>query len=103
MKLLVITSIKEDHKSVEQILHRCEIGVFSLSATTGFKEHQTSNRPDNWFGYGGEQFDSLVAFTFTEDLKAAKALDEIRKHNATTGTGFPIRGFILPVEQTSNI
>lgn len=102
MKLLVITSIKEYQKTVAQILQKSNIAVFSLTETAGFKEHHTTNRPDNWFGGGSEQFDSIVVFSFTDDTNAETAIQHIRQHNAAGDGSFPIRGFVMPVEMSSN-
>jgi hypothetical protein len=101
MKLLVVTSLKEYQRKVAHILDQADIAVFSVSETTGFKDHQTSNLLDNWFSSGGEQFDSIFIFSFTEEAKAAMALDLIKKYNEENETGFPVRAFIIPVENSS--
>jgi hypothetical protein len=103
MKLLVITSIKEDEKTVGRILHDSGIAVFSMSETAGFKDHHTTNRLDNWFGNGSERFDSLVIFSFTDDDKALAAIAQIQAHNTGSNSGFPIRGFVMPVETSTHV
>lgn len=99
MKLILITSIKEDQKTVAQLVEQSGIDVFSTSEIIGFKEHDKANLLDNWFSSGTEHFDSILLFSFTTAEKADKALDLIKHHNASNKTGFPIRGFILPVEK----
>ncbi|MDZ4845673.1 MAG: hypothetical protein SH857_09005 [Chitinophagales bacterium] len=101
MKLLLITSLKEYQKVVAGIIHQADIEVFSVSETSGFKDHQTPNLLDNWFSSGREQFDSIFLFSFTEEVKAKQALELIKKHNAENETGFPLRAFIIPVDQSS--
>lgn len=101
MKLLLITSLKEYQKAVAGIINQAGIEVFSVSETSGFKDHQTSSLMDNWFASGSVQFDSIFLFSFTEEAKAKQALDMIKKYNEENKTGFPLRAFILPVEQSS--
>lgn len=101
MKLLVVTSLKDDQKKVSRILEEAGITVFSVSETIGFKDHKSSNLLDNWFSSGSEQFDSIFLFSFTDALKADAALDRIRKHNTENETPFPVRAFIIPVEKSS--
>jgi hypothetical protein len=102
MKLLVITSLKEYQKTVAQIVDQAEISVYSVSETIGFKDDQTPNLLDIWFSRrGGEQFDSIFLFSFTEEAKADLALNLIQKYNNENQTGFPVRAFIIPVEKSS--
>jgi hypothetical protein len=101
MKLLVITSIKEDLKTVSLIMEKAGIPVFSVSEIIGHKTEHHDYLPDNWFGNNDEGTESLFFFSFTESEKAGKALQMIRGHNAANESGFPIRGFISPVEDAS--
>lgn len=101
MKLLVITSIKEDLNTVSSIMQKAGIAVFSVSEIIGHKTEHHDYLPDNWFGKSDEGTDSLFFFSFTESVKAANALQMIREHNANNTSGFPIRGFISPVEDAS--
>ena len=50
MKLLIITSIKEDVHGVNQIMEKAGIPVFSVTATAGHKTQHHSYALDNWFG-----------------------------------------------------
>ena len=101
MKLLIVTCLKEDQKNVAAIFEVAAIKVFSVSNTIGHKEDHQQNLLDNWFASGAEEFDSLVLFSFTGDQHATTALNLIKKFNEKTGSEFPIRGFILPVESCS--
>lgn len=101
MKLLVITSIKEDLNTVSLIMQKAGIAVFSVSEIIGHKTEHHDYLPDNWFGKNDEGTDSLFFFSFTESDKAANALQMIKDHNAVNQSGFPIRGFISPVEDAS--
>jgi len=101
MKLLVLTSLKEYQKKAAQILDEADIGVFSVTETMGIKDYKDSNLLDNWFSSGGEQFDSIFLFSFTDLAKAERALDLVKNYNAEHDTGFPIRAFIIPVDKSS--
>ena len=101
MKLLFVTSLKEYQKTVARIVEQAGIAVFSVSETIGFKDHHTANLLDNWFSSGGDQYDSIFLFSFTEEAKAEHALKLIQDHNAENETGFPIRAFIIPVDKSS--
>ena len=100
MKLLIITSLKECQNNVAEIFRQTGIEIFSVSEIAGFKESSSTNLSYNWFGSSGDSYDSLMLFSFTEKEKAEKALELITAHNQTENSKFPVRGFILPVEQS---
>lgn len=101
MKLLLVTSLQENRSEIISIMERAEIDVFSLSETTGFKNHHAPPLLDNWFSHGREHADSIFVFSFTEEANALTALDLIRLFNKESKTDFPIRAFILPVEKST--
>jgi hypothetical protein len=101
MKLLVVTSLKEYQKTVADIFAKAGIAVFSITETTGFKDHQRPNLLDDWFSSGGDHFNSLLLFSFTSAANAERALDLVKKYNSESKPAFPIRAFILPVDKSS--
>ena len=101
MKLLIVTSLKEYQQTVADIFEEAQIKVFSVTNTIGHKDDHTMNLLDNWFASGDEHFDSIFLFSFTDDNNAATALKLIKKYNESMEYEFPIRAFILPVEQSS--
>lgn len=101
MKLLFVTCVKESKKEVKKIFHEASIQVFSISETTGVKDERDTNLLDDWFGSREGEFDSLFLFSFTTAENAELAMQLIRKHNESNGSGFPIRGFVMPVERSS--
>jgi len=101
MKLLIVTSLKEYQQAVAKIFEEAQIKVFSVSKTIGHKDGHPRNLMDNWFASGEEEFDSIVLFSFTADKNALTALERISNHNQNTLSEFPIRAFIVPVEQSS--
>ena len=101
MKLLIVTSLKEYQQTVADIFEEAQIKVFSVTNTIGHKDDHKMNLMDNWFASGDEHFDSIFLFSFTDDTNAAAALGLIKKYNESMESEFPIRAFILPVEQSS--
>jgi hypothetical protein len=101
MKLLLVTSLNEYQKTVADIFNKSGIAVFSVTKTIGFKDQRTHNLLDDWFTSGTDQFDSIFVFSFTEEAKSEKALNLIKEYNLKNDTGFPIRAFIIPVDQAS--
>lgn len=99
MKLLIITSIKECQDKVAAIFKETGIEVFSVSEIAGFKEGSSAIPTPSWFGSGGDSFNSIILFSFTEKEKAENVLELITEYNKTEEAEFPIRGFILAVEQ----
>lgn len=101
MKLIVVTSLKEYQKIVAKIFEQAKIPVFSVTDTIGFKENNSPNLVDEWFGAGTDHFNSIFLFSFTDDTNADNALELIKEYNATEESKFPIRAFIMPVEKSS--
>lgn len=101
MKLFIVTCLKEFQEDVTKIFKAAAIHVFSATDVTGFKDNQTLNLMEDWFASGDEKFDSLFIFSFTPEENALTGLDMIKKYNEETGTRFPVRAFIVPVEKSS--
>lgn len=100
MKMLIITSIKEDMQSVTDIFEKAEIAVFSVSDTIGHKAAHHDYLLTNWFGRDDEATDALLFFSFTEEEKAYTGMNLVKQFNELKQTQFPVRAFILPVEAT---
>ncbi len=101
MKLLIVTSIKEYQGKVAAMLHEAQIKVFSVSDTTGFKDDDGEMLMDNWFSAGEESFESIFIFSFTTEDKANQAVSMIKMYNEKHASQFPVRAFVVPVEQSS--
>lgn len=101
MKMLVVTSIKEDMQAVINILEKAMIPVFSVSETIGHKAAHHDYLLENWFGKNNEQTDALFYFSFIDDEKAYSAMQQVLQYNEGKKDLFPIRAFILPVETAS--
>lgn len=101
MKMFIVTSIKEDLQNVSQIFEEAQIPVFSVSDTIGHKSEHNNYLLNNWFARSDAATSALFFFSFTDDEKAAKALELVKNHNTLKPNSFPIRAFIVPVENCS--
>lgn len=101
MKLLFVTCLSDFRADVMKIFHEARVKVFSVTETTGVKDEHDPDLLDDWFGNKDGEYDSLIMFSFTTSETAAAAMDRIRQYNEEKGNQFPIRAFILPVEQAS--
>jgi hypothetical protein len=101
MKLLIITCIREHEKHAMNILHQSGVKVFSITETTGIKDGQSSELMDNWFSRGEGRVESLFIYSFTAEENATKAMNAIKEFNLLNNEGFPLRSFVMPVEQAS--
>ncbi len=100
MKLLVITAIEEYQQDVIQILKQAEINIFSVTETKGIKNEEESIDVHAWFGNKSGATNSILAFSFSEEAKATRALELIDVVNEKK-IKFPIRGFVLAVENST--
>lgn len=101
MKFFIVTCLKENQDDVTKIFKQAKINVFSATDVIGFKDNQTPNFLEDWFAHGDEKFDSLFLFSFTADENATLGMELIKNYNRQTETNFPIRAFIVPVENAS--
>jgi hypothetical protein len=102
MKLLFITCVQEHEPQVRDILRSAGIDAFSRADITGFKNGTAGvDLRDSWFAAGEETFDSLLFFSFCVSEKARMAIEQVNILNASADSRFPVRAFLLPVEETS--
>lgn len=101
--MLVITSIKEDLQRVSKIFEMAKIPVFSVSDTIGHKSEHDDYLLNNWF-FGGtsQSTEALFFFSFTDDEKASATLELVKEANIESGSKFPVRAFVVPVEASSH-
>ena len=98
MKVLVVTCIEEMKIEIIKIFKSCGVKVFSASATTGFRDDESANIMDDWFGSKEGEFGSVMLFSFTDEQSASNAIREIDEFNSKDNSGYPAHAFILPVE-----
>lgn len=100
MKLLVVLSIQEYRAEVSKLLEEAGITIFSVSDTTGYKKRGYNV---GWFGSANGKTNSIVMFSFTDADSAHKAIENINQCNLDKGMSFPVRGFVLNVEEFSKM
>jgi hypothetical protein len=98
MKLIIATCTKELQEEVQKIFTETKIDTYSSIDITGFKRSDAINLLQEWFAAGDEKSDSNLLFSFTDEEKAEQVLVSVKKYNDKNKTGFPIKGFIIPVD-----
>ena len=101
MKMLVITSVREDMQLVTDILQKSKIEVFSVSETIGHKASHQDYPISNWFGRNDLATDALFFFSFTEDNKGEEAIRRSMEANEAKKREFPVHAFLLPVDSST--
>ena len=102
MKLFIVTCLKEFQDDVTKIFKQADIHVFSATPIIGFRDNQRMDVMDSWFAAGDEKMDSLMLFSFTAEENANHGMELIKKFNKGNETQFPLRAFIVPVENASS-
>lgn len=100
MKFFIVTSLKEYQDHVFRIFKEANISVYSTTEITGIKEDGSADLLQDWFASGDEKFDSIIIFSFTNEDNARRAKKLIIDYNEKNKTGFPVRAFIIPVEES---
>lgn len=100
IKLFIVTCLKESQDDVTKIFKQADIHVFSAAPIIGFRDNQQPDLKDSWFATGEEKMDSMMLFSFTAGENADLGMELIKNFNKSTGTNFPIRSFIVPVEKS---
>ena len=101
MKLFIVTCLKEYQDDITKIFKSANIHVFSATAVTGFKDNQSPDLVEEWFASGEGKSDSIMLFSFTAAEYAEDGIEMIKKYNEQSGTNFPVRAFIVPVEKST--
>lgn len=101
MKLLFCTCLEELKTDVMKIFHEAGIKIFSITKTTGVKDERDLNMLDDWFGSKDGEYDSIILFSFTGNDTAAKAMELVKAYNQAAANKFPVRAFIMPVEDSN--
>ena len=102
MKLLVLATIKEQTPELSKLLKKEGVPVFSILDAVGIKNIVDDNLTDDWFGRGVGTFESSFIVSFMQDHLVDKTLAAINLLNQSTITDFPVRTFVMAVEQPLN-
>ncbi len=100
MKFFIATCLREYKDDIAKLFKEAGIGTYSTNDITGVKQNGEPNLVQEWFAAGDEQFDSVILFSFTADKNAKNAKRLIEEYNNKNQTGFPVRAFIIPVEDS---
>ena len=98
MKMLVVTSIKEDLHHVSKVMEAAQIKVFSVSDTIGHKNEHDGYLLNNWFARSEAATNALFFFSFTDDDKACIAMQLIKEYNAEN----PSKDGVIKVQMNLN-
>lgn len=101
MKLLIITSIKEYQALVHTIMKKASVSIFSTADTTGIRTNDESHALSSWLGSQKEEFDSYLAFSFTSDVNAERAVQLTNEYNTQLTPAFPLHTFVIDVSVAS--
>lgn len=103
MKLLVVSCILEDSKTVEQMLKREGVSLYNTITTSEYNDNQPSNLKDGWFGLEKERSNSTIFICFTDNDKAETIFGQINKHNESpcSDDQFPIKAYLINVEKSN--
>ncbi len=100
MKLFITTCLKDNQEDIQKIFKQANINVFSITDVTGFKQNDSVNLLEEWFASGDEKFDSILVFSFTTIENVDNCMNLIEAFNQNSGSQFPIRAFVVPVEKS---
>lgn len=100
MKLFITTLLKDYQEDVQKIFKEAKMEVFSAAEITGYKGNEPLDLLEEWFAAGDEKFDSILFFSFTSDETAAQGMTLVKAYNEKNKNNFPVRAFIVPVEQS---
>lgn len=96
MKLLVVLSIQELQERVAKLLESAGVDIFSVSEITGYKKR---NYNVGWFGIDNGKANSIAMFSFTDEETAHRAIQMIEECDVCNKMRFPVRGYVLNVEE----
>ena len=99
MKLLILTAVKSYEKQAVQLFRKAEIMAFSNADINGFKTLDQENLIDNWFSNSSENVKSILFFSFSEESKIDKLLDELAVLNTKIESDNPLRVIVLNIEK----
>lgn len=102
MKVVILVGAKDYEGAIKAILDNSGIDIYSQTDISGHKESPDTRLGDNWFAVSSEYQKSIVFFSFTEEPKAARAVELVREfnlENAGEASMSRIRAFVMAVEK----
>ncbi|AOW22021.1 hypothetical protein [Urechidicola croceus] len=99
MKLVVVTAVEDFHKDVIKLFKMSEIKNFSESDIDGYKIGKSVIMSSNWFGAEKSGKESVMFFSFTDEVHIDKLFEAIKVFNKNLETNNPIRAIVVPIEK----
>ena len=73
--------------------------AFSNADINGFKTLDNENLIDNWFSSSSDNIKSILFFSFAEQNKVDKLLDELVLLNSEINSDNPLKAIVLNIEK----
>jgi hypothetical protein len=83
-------------RAVAKMLEKAGVEIFSVGDITGYKKRGYNV---GWFGSDNGKTNSIVMFSFTSAESAHRAIEIIEECNECNQSRFPVRAYILNVDE----
>jgi hypothetical protein len=100
MKLVIVTAVEAFHKEVIKLFKNAGIERFSESEIDGYQNGSTLLIASNWFGAENQKNESLMFFSFTDEMHIDSLFNLIKAFNSNLETDNPIKAVVVPVEKS---
>lgn len=100
MKLLIVTAVSEYHDAILKLFKKAKIEAFSTSDIDGFKSKNGLIAMQSWFPSTQLGNESVMFFTFTEEIKIDAFFALGYEFNQHLETQNPIRAIVVPIERS---
>ncbi|WP_242094688.1 hypothetical protein [Aestuariivivens sediminicola] len=100
MKLVLVTAVEDFHKEVIKLFKKAQIKNFSQSDIEGYKTSTAAMEASNWFGFENTGNESVLFFSFTDEVYIDALFEHIKEFNKTLQTNNPIRAIVVPIEKS---
>lgn len=100
MKLVIVTAVEEFHKDVINLFKKAGIERFSESEIEGYKSATTLLSTTSWFASEKGSNESIMFFSFTEEVHIEALFNLIKIFNSKLETNNPIKAIVVPIERS---
>ena len=100
MKLVLVTAVEEFHKDVIKLFKKAGIENFSESEIDGYKNNNALLMSTNWFGAESASNESIMFFSFTDEMHIDTLFDLIKEFNTNLETNNPLKAIVVPIEKS---
>lgn len=99
MKLVIVTAVEQYQKEVVKLFKKSGIENFSESGIEGYKTKGALMLTSSWFGSEKNSNNSVMVFSFTEDLNIDALFNLIKAFNENLESNNPIKAIVVPIEK----